>query len=62
MSIAEMKWEIVKGIDLLQEKDLENILSVLEKMAKTRTIRYDINSEIDHVLREDEMLLNRLAK
>ena len=62
MSIAEMKWEITSSLDGLSEKTLEEFLSIINDKKNKSAIRYDINSAIDNVVKENEGLLKRLAQ
>lgn len=62
MSILEMKWEITSSLNDLSEKALEEVLTIVNERKAKSAIRYDINSEIDMILREDAELLKRLAE
>lgn len=62
MSIAEMKWEITSSLNNLSEKTLEEFLNVIKDASNKPAIRYDINEEIELILREDAELLKRLAE
>ncbi len=62
MSIDEMKWKITSSLDDLSQKTLEDFLKVISEQKDKPSFRYDINSEIDHILHEDAALLKRLAE
>lgn len=62
MSTLEMKWKITTSLDKLSETALEEVLNIVNEKKSSGSVRYDINTEIDLILREDAALLKRLAE
>lgn len=62
MSIAEMKWEIVRKLDRMSDSAVKEVLNMINQVEKKPEIRYDILSELDTVMEEDKNLLDRLSK
>lgn len=62
MSIAEMKWEIVRKLDQMSDSAVKEVLNLINQVEKKPEIRYDILSELDTVMEEDKNLLDRLSK
>jgi len=57
-----MKRELMKTIEGLPDNTLGEALDILKKLSNGPILRYDINSEIGHIIEEDSVLLKRLAE
>lgn len=57
-----MKQAIDERLEHMSAQELEEVLDFLNKKDRTPMLRYDINSEIESVVKEDAALLKRLAQ
>lgn len=62
MSKEEIKHEIIKVLDHLSDKTLEEILSFLKNMEGKPSLSFVDRTILDKVLSEDKDLLEKLAK
>ena len=62
MSKEEIKHEIIKVLDHLSDKTLEEILSFLKNMEGKPSLSLADRTILDKVLSEDKDLLEKLAK
>jgi hypothetical protein len=62
MPKEEIKHEIIKVLDHLSDKTLEEILSFLKNMEGKQSLSLADRTVLDKVLSEDKNLLEKLAK
>jgi hypothetical protein len=62
MSKEQIKDEIIKVLDQLPDKTLQNILSFLKNVESNQTLTLANHAVLDRILSDDKELLEKLAK
>lgn len=56
-----MKWEIVRKLDRMSESAVKEVLNLINQVEKKPEIRYDLASNLDQLMEENDELLKRLS-